>query len=580
MRVRLSVRAKLFGGFAIVLALLAVVGVIGLIELGSVGKSATRIGEDALPSVTAVKEIDGAAMDYRGTQFAHVAAANTQELEQLSKHLRTTAADVAATFAAYEPLISTTSERQLYTTIRAEWKSYLAATNGFEALSLAGNDAAAKKILDGAIPTYDRMAAGFGKWETESQQHAAGEVAKSNATQSSARTLIVALLAVAVLLGAAIAFLIARQITGGVGQMLRAALGIADGDVEQTITVTSKDEIGETAAAFGTMIAYLKGMAVAAERIAAGDLTVEIEPKSPRDVLGHAFATMAAKLRHAIGQVAQAATVLGASSQQMASSSEETGKAVSEIAQAVSDVASGAERQVRMVDQARVSSEQTGAAAEEANAIAQQGVAAAEQASGAMQALREQTGRVTDAIRTLAEKSEQIGGIVETITGIAGQTNLLALNAAIEAARAGEQGRGFAVVAEEVRKLAEESQSAATTISSLIAEIQEETERTVAVVEASAAQAEESGVTVETARDAFQQIGASVENIRAQIAQIVTATADVATVAEESSASTEQVSASTEETSASAEEIAASAQELAGTAEELTRLVGEFKVTA
>ena len=67
--------------------------------------------------------------------------------------------------------------------------------------------------------------------------------------------------------------------------------------------------------------------------------------------------------------------------------------------------------------------------------------------------------QVGAAIEDLAAKSEQIGGIVDTITGIAEQTNLLALNAAIEAARAGEQGRGFAVVAEEVRKLAEESQT-------------------------------------------------------------------------------------------------------------------------
>ena len=82
---------------------------------------------------------------------------------------------------------------------------------------------------------------------------------------------------------------------------------------------------------------------------------------------------------------------------------------------------------------------------------------------------------MSDAIGELAAKSEQIGAIVQTITGIAEQTNLLALNAAIEAARAGEQGRGFAVVAEEVRKLAEESQHAAHEISELIGAIQEET---------------------------------------------------------------------------------------------------------
>ncbi len=180
--------------------------------------------------------------------------------------------------------------------------------------------------------------------------------------------------------------------------------------------------------------------------------------------------------------IAKALDTLRTASGQMTSSSDETSKAITEIANAVGDVAQGAERQVRMVDDAKGVAESAAEAAAEAKTLSTDGLEAAEKATKAMQSVRDSSSQVSETMNGLATKSEQIGGIVETITGIASQTNLLALNAAIEAARAGEQGRGFAVVAEEVRKLAEESQQAAQQISELIGDIQAETQKAVAVV--------------------------------------------------------------------------------------------------
>jgi methyl-accepting chemotaxis protein len=216
------------------------------------------------------------------------------------------------------------------------------------------------------------------------------------------------------------------------------------------------------------------------------------------------------------------------------------------------------------------------------------------QVDEAMRGVQTASHEVSEAIRSLGEKSGRIGGIVDTITAIAEQTNLLALNAAIEAARAGEQGRGFAVVAEEVRKLAEESQTAAGSIAELISDIRSDTARAVVVVEHGAQQTDQGAQTVGEAREAFQQIRANVESMTTRIEQIATSSTQivesalrmqesigsVASVAEQSSASSEEVSAATEQTSASTQQIASSAQHLSHTADELTQLVAQFTLAA
>ena len=575
----MTVSRKLFGAFGAMLVLAVVLGVVSLTMLGSVNRSAVTIANNGVTAETSIATVGQVMNKLRKDQLHYfIVAPNSRS--GVHDDITGDISDMAAAFKAYAG--ATASEQKGLAGFRTARNQYVAASAGMFPLVAKGHTPAAEKLIgDGgaADVLWDPIKAALAGWQKATTTSVGTELSSARSTYSTAKLVVILLLAFTALLGAGLAFVIARGLSNGIGQLVRAADGIAEGDVEQSVDIASRDELGLLGRSFSQMIDYLKESAGAAEQIAGGDLTVQVTPHSERDALGNALVAMVESLRSVLSRVSSASTGMSTATHQMAATSDETGRAVNEIAQAVGDVAHGAERQARMIETARTSSEATAAAASEARTVSNEGVEAVNSASESMASVLAASTTISEAIGSLAAKSEQIGGIVDTITGIAGQTNLLALNAAIEAARAGEQGRGFAVVAEEVRKLAEESQHAAATISTLIAEIQQETSAVVDVVDDGARRAEQGVEVVERARASFLRIGDAIEDVTARVSEIAAAVTEVAAVAEQASASTEQVSASTEETSASAQEIAASAQALAATAADLEGLVTRFQLS-
>ena len=562
---RFSISAKLAAIAGVCLSVLVLVGVLGIMGLQSASSSAGRMYSQSVQPLGAVG-VAGITYNKNRTLLRDLI------LKTDPADLRTIRQELAANTKLIDQKLAAAGQQAhghaaaVLARLRANLVKYAPVRARYIALTKIGHDAQAQQLSVTNLPLILSIGTDFDNMITIEQNLAAKDQRAVASTASTSTTISIAALVAGFLAGGILAFFVSRGIVRGIRQMVAAAERIGDGDLTVDVSdVTSRDEIGDMARVF-------------------------------QDMVGH--------LHETVGAVAATAGELGVSSQEMATTAEEAGKAANEIATAVGDVAEGAEKQVQAVEQARHmtddmaeaaaasahGAERTTAAARAAQETAEAGAHAAMKAAQAMEAVRDSSNAVTVAIQALGAKSEQIGGIVATITGIAEQTNLLALNAAIEAARAGEQGRGFAVVAEEVRKLAEESQTAAASISGLIAEIQGETQRAVAVVEDGARRTEDGVAVVDETKDAFAQISASVGDVTSRVEEIAHAIAAmassseqiqaeisaVAAVAESSSAATQQVSASTQETSASTDQIHLSARKLAETADELEQVVTRF----
>ena len=344
-------------------------------------------------------------------------------------------------------------------------------------------------------------------------------------------------------------------------------LSKGEADLTLQIKVITRDEIGEMGQWFNSFISRIRAMVL---RIMENSQNLSEQVQS---------------MTHSTAEVSAMSEDVTVTIQQIAKGAEEQAVKISEVNHLMQEVQ-------ETMNEVEKKAQETSRAVDQATQTAKVGGKLARGTIDKMVELNEIILRNSKMVGHLGAKSKEVGGVVEIISNIAEQTNLLSLNAAIEAARAGELGRGFAVVADEIRNLADGSRKAVGDITTLVQEMQEETDAVVQSMEKSSNEAQIGKDSIRQMEGSLDEIVKVIENVVAHsksITELINTQAqrftkiahsiqDINAVSEESAASTEEVSASTEEQSASMEQINATFKELAAMSQELKSMVEKFKI--
>lgn len=391
------------------------------------------------------------------------------------------------------------------------------------------------------------------------------DLESENARLAATRWTLIALsLAAAVLASLAAMFWIVRPMVRSLKEAIQFAEAVGAGDVSRTLQTRSNDEIGDLVRTLSSMGESLRRKEATIEQVAGRDLSIDVEPDSPRDALGHSMRRMVHNLRDVLGQA-------GKGSRDSARTADEFQHLSVELAETAEQTSSRSKALANAVEQTHGNVQAVAAGTEQMSASIREIAHSASQATTVASDALEKALRTNELVGRLGDASAQIGSMVDVIRGIAEQTNLLALNATIEAARAGEAGKGFAVVAGEVKELSKATREATEDISTRIQSIQAEMGQAVASIQGIAD-------VIQTVNNLSQSIAAAVEEQTAATSEISRSIAEASHRVGEISDSIHQTTNAAERTSRSASEIRAASEELKLQATTVASSVNAFRL--
>ena len=354
-----------------------------------------------------------------------------------------------------------------------------------------------------------------------------------------ALTLVLSAIIGSILVSLVLGIMIIRSISSAASVLISVSAAMASGDLSGRVRLTTTDELG---------------------------------------TIGCSFDRMADSVSQALTKVAESASQVSAAASQVHNTAEKIAKGAEEVAAQTATVATAGEEMSATSSDIAQNCQMAAEGAQRASHAAQNSAEVVNHTVRVMGQIAEQVQESARTVKSLGDRSDQIGTIIGTIEDIADQTNLLALNAAIEAARAGEQGRGFAVVADEVRALAERTTRATKEIGEMIKAIQRETKGAVTAMEQGVHQVEAGTLEAEKSAQALQDILAQVHDVATQVNQIATAAEEQTATTSEMSNNMTQITQVVQDTAGGAHQSATAAAQLSGYAEALQRLVRQFKL--